>query len=74
MSNIFCGPYSLYKKQTSTKDGNYESVISLCILLDNSLSERLYKNQQLMDTSITKSASLECAIQKAILRLEQLMQ
>ena len=71
MANIFCGPYSLYKKQSN---GKYESVISICIMNDFSLSERLYQDQKLINTSITRSTSLEKAIQNAISRLEKLMQ
>ena len=62
MANIFCGPYSLYKKQNNVTNGNYESVISICIMNDYSLSERLYQDQKLMNTIISKANSLDTAI------------
>ena len=64
MSKIIYGPYSLYKRQI-TKDGFNESVVSICVMQDNSLSERQYQDQQLMNTTVTKSASLENTIQNA---------
>ena len=43
MSNIFGGPYRLFNKKT-TESKNYDSVITLCIMNDYKLSERVYMN------------------------------
>ena len=56
MSNILGGPYSLYKLEgnDSTK---YRSVISLCIMEENIISERVYNQGRLQNQDTMKQAS-----------------
>ena len=49
--NVFAGPYRLFKNATTTVPA-YESVISLCIMTDNGVSERYYKDGKLISTVV----------------------
>ena len=72
-ANLFGGPYRLTKKSTS-KSSIFEGVKSICIMDDNSVSERIYKNGILESTNAIKYPDLTQAIEACVRKLEYLMQ
>ena len=73
--DVFAGPYRAFKTQKDAKSlSAYESVISLCIMTNNSVSERFYTDKRLINTQLTRCKSLSEAVNHMIRRLEQLMQ
>ena len=69
MSQIFAGPYSLLKKSATSA-----SLITLCIMENNHISERFYKNGNLINQVSSQHNGLAFAIEAAAKRLEYLMQ
>ena len=71
--SVFGGPYRLFNKK-SQGSVNYDSVISLCIMDDFKLSERVYMNGNQISQIASQKKDLADVIEGAILRLEHLMQ
>ena len=74
MSEVFGGPYKLFKKTLDDYNRPYEAVISICILNNNGLSERYYRDGTIQSTVIKKHTSLQKVVDGAIKRLEYLIQ
>ena len=67
--SVFCGPYRLFKKSI-TAVGAFESVISICVLEDHTVSERFYKEGNIINTELRKRPNLASAIDDLVERLE----